>query len=138
MMSHRQTTRRTAAALAVALFVLVIAGALALGLTRLLIARHQVQAAHERYLQVVELARAGVDRGIAKWSRSPDYEGETWAVPADELEGQFGATVEITVQPLGDSETLEEITARAVWGEGEHRTQHTRSIVVERGTLVEE
>ena len=138
MIRFAQTNHRHAAALAVALLVLVIAAALAIGLTRLLVARQRVQAAHQRHVQVVELARAGVDRGVAQVTRSADYEGETWTVAADQIASDVDVTVEIFVRPVGDSETLQEVSARAAWGEGEHRTQHTRSLMIERDILVEE
>ena len=138
MNRNRNANRRSGAVLALALLVLVIAAAIALGLVQLLVARHRVQAMHERHLQVVELARGGIDRGVAKLAHSPDYAGETWTVPKDVLNGKIDAAVEITVERVADNESLRQITARAVWGEGESRVQHTRTLVVQPELLAKE
>jgi type II secretory pathway component PulK len=135
-MSHpQQLCRRAGAALAIALVVLIVAAAMAIGLTRLLVARHRVQMTQERHLQVIELARAGIDRARAQVARSEDYQGETWNVSAEQLRGEGEGTVELVVTLVDDSPALRRITARAAWGADEHRVQHTREMVVDRNTL---
>ena len=52
MSQRAKLLHRSGAALALALLVLVITAAMAMGLTQLLLARHRVQATHERHLQV--------------------------------------------------------------------------------------
>jgi len=138
MSQHAKLLHRNGAALALALLVLVIAAAMAIGLTQLLLARHRVQATHERHLQVVELARAGIDRAVAKLSRAPNYAGETWTVAGDALNDATDATVEIVVAPSGENETMRQITARAVWGAEESRVQHTRTLLVQLEILAKE
>ena len=135
MITRAASQQRSAAALAIALVVLMVAAAMAMGLTRLLVARHHVQAAHQRHLQAVELARAGIDRAVARLSRSEDYTGETWSVSADELRGD-AATVVIEVSRLDESRAQHRITARAVWGIDQDRVQHTREMVVDRNVLI--
>ncbi len=61
----------------------------------------------ERRLQAEWLAEAGVDRALAKLSYDPDYKGETWEIPVDELglpavkdtEKGPAAVVKIEVEP---------------------------------------
>lgn len=68
--------------------------------------RDQIRTA-ERRLQAEWLAEAGVDRALAKLSYDPDYKGETWEIPVDELglpavkdtEKGPAAVVKIEVEP---------------------------------------
>ena len=130
---------RRAAALAIALVALVIAGGLAIGMTQLVVARHRVQTAHQRHVQVVELSRAGIDRAVGQLTRSPDYEGETWTIGADQLSDSGDqAYVEIQVAPVEGGGAQQTITARAIWGEAGGRVQHTRELIVYRNQLFRE
>jgi type II secretory pathway component PulK len=61
--------------------------------------KRQIVRWHE-HLQTEHLARAGVQRAIARLSREGDvYPGETWRVSKDDMETLQDAVVEIRVEP---------------------------------------
>jgi type II secretory pathway component PulK len=45
---------------------------------------------------------AGIQRAVDKLSRDPDYQGETWDLPAEALNDVAPASVEITVKTPAD------------------------------------
>jgi type II secretory pathway component PulK len=53
---------------------------------------------HRQEIQADWLAAAGIDRALAKLKQSPDYNGETWRVPADELSDTAAAEVVIQIE----------------------------------------
>ena len=70
-------------------------------------ARRQLRV--DRDLRQVELLLdAGVDRAAAKLATDPDYEGETWSIPADEIINAGAGKVVIAIpdaSPPADSES---------------------------------
>jgi hypothetical protein len=48
------------------------------------------------------LVEAGIDRAAAQLGRSRAYTGETWRLPAEQVEGSRGATVRIEIKPDAD------------------------------------
>jgi hypothetical protein len=62
------------------------------------IVREKRQLANQQFrMQAVRLAEAGIQRARAMRNANPDYEMETWSVPAEELGGRYGAAVRIRV-----------------------------------------
>jgi type II secretory pathway component PulK len=58
----------------------------------------------ERRLQAEWLAEAGLQRAAARLAADAGYAGETWDIPARELDSADDATVAITVErPAGDA-----------------------------------
>jgi type II secretory pathway component PulK len=60
-------------------------------------ARRRQARLDERRLQAEWLAESGLDRAAARLDRSPDYGGETWDVPAVDLDGLHAGRVVIEV-----------------------------------------
>ena len=138
LQTHPTVARRRGAVMAILIAVLVIVGVLAIGLTQLVVARHRLHLVQQRHQQTVELARAGARRAAAQLSRSPDYEGETWRVPADSIDGEDDASVFIEIASVEGDTELRSISARAMMGEGARRLQHTHEITVNLQTLKRE
>jgi type II secretory pathway pseudopilin PulG len=61
----------------------------------------------ELQLQCQRLAQAGVARAVARRSSDPSYSGETWNVPAEDLGGRHASSVQITVAPIADGDSVE-------------------------------
>lgn len=53
-------------------------------------------------MQAERLAESGVARAIERLAAAPDYTGETWSIPADELQRRDSAEVRIQVRTSGD------------------------------------
>jgi type II secretory pathway component PulK len=53
-------------------------------------------------LQAAWLAESGVERASARLATAPQYTGETWSIPAAELDGRHAGKVVIAVQTAAD------------------------------------
>lgn len=87
---------------------------------------------HRQEIQADWLAAAGIDRALAKLKQSPDYNGETWRVPADELSDTAAAEVVIQIE---DSNLFNQrkITAQANYPlDTPHRARktHAKTIIL--------
>lgn len=103
MIRHPTTPPRrgmlTVAVLVCLLILTLIAGAI----LRVGAAHREDQRAGERRLQAEWLAEAGLRRAVARLAADPGYAGETWEIPARELDSADDATVTIAVEkPAGD------------------------------------
>jgi Tfp pilus assembly protein PilX len=86
------------------------------------VANQQLQA------QAVRLAEAGVHRAIVRLAADGKYQGETWSVPASDLDKTHAAEVRIRIVPNdGDGKTRYEATAEFPVGKL-HRAQFTKSV----------
>ncbi len=64
------------------------------------------------------LADSGAARAVSQLRSSPDYTGETWAVPAEQLSGGRTASVRIAVVPEPDHPGRSVIAATAEYPHG--------------------
>ncbi len=64
--------------------------------------RHRL-ASQQLRLQAERLAEAGVRRAMARRAADPQYQEETWSVPAESLEKKHAAEVRIRVLPTPDA-----------------------------------
>jgi hypothetical protein len=81
-------------------------------------------------VQAVRLAEAGLRRAAAQRAALPQYESETWRVPAAELDQLHDAEVSIRVIPIADGKTLAiESTAQYPAGT-DRRAQSTKRIEI--------
>jgi hypothetical protein len=103
----RQTRRpsRPAAILIVALVTLLVVSSLVLSMVkRSLDDRRQLRREHD--LQQVELlVDAGLRRAAIRLAADADFDGETWDIPAAELNGHSDARVVIEVAPARSDES---------------------------------
>ena len=88
--------------------------------------------AEERSLQAEWLAEAGIQRALARLAVDPAYTGETWDIPARELDSANAALVTITVGPAPASRNDESsapgpiIPATCLTGRGTPRSRFFR------------
>ena len=79
------------------LICLVIAGAMVLGWFRDLASQRRQQRLVEQKAQTKWLAEAGIERAASKLQRDRRYTGETWHVPAADMNGHDDAQITIRV-----------------------------------------
>jgi hypothetical protein len=58
--------------------------------------------ADERRLQAEWLAESGLARARARLTADPDYKGETWKIPASQLDGAHEGLVVVEVETRAD------------------------------------
>ena len=95
--------------------------------------RERTRLASQQFqLQAARLAEAGVHRAIERRAADPQYQGETWSVPADQLDKTHTAEVRIRVEPNGSANTTR-IEATAEFPAGAvRRAQITKSTELPR------
>jgi len=93
---------RRGAVLAAALVEFLVAAAILFGVLQDVVRHHRQLLTGRQQLQTQWLAQAGVDRAVAQLRKSADYRGETWRVPADELDGVAPAEVKIHLESVAD------------------------------------
>lgn len=93
--SRKNRSAAILAAVLVCLFVLLLLGASILHTVTSF--RRQVRVEAQR-AQAERLAAAGIERGAAQRQSNGSYAGETWHVPAAELDGVNDAEVRVTVE----------------------------------------
>jgi hypothetical protein len=108
--SGRRRDGFVAALMVVVLFALVLLGG---GLLRIIWLRHSDLRGAERRLQAEWLAGSALDRAAARLADEPSYAGETWTIPADQLDGHHAASVLIEVRPVPGQPDRRTIRARA-------------------------
>lgn len=101
--NHRcRFPRRRAVALAAVLIVLT----LVIGVTGALVCTLAVEnrqlRSHDDQLQALWLVEAGLQRAAAQLDAAPDYDGETWVIPAEQLDGRLPGRVEIRIETAED------------------------------------
>ena len=116
-------------AVLIALIVIAIIGA---GLLRVALARRAEVGMEERRLQSEWLAGSGVERALARLSRSDDYTGETWEIPPEDFGGRGPATVAIQVDRVADEAGRRKVRVRAEYPAGSSlRSRQSREILVQ-------
>ena len=114
------------------LVAIVVTIALAMGLfglwAKAAIAQHRWLDGEALRMQAERLAESGVARAIDRHAADPDYSGETWSIPAEELHGRGPAEVRIRVQTTGDEYRVS-VTADFPAG-AVHRARITKQIEI--------
>jgi hypothetical protein len=88
---------RRGVVLAAAVACLFLTVLLSAGLAVSAVHRYRQLERQERDLQAAWLAESAVQRARALVRLNPDYTGETWLVPAEELNSQYSGTIVIAV-----------------------------------------
>src|SRR5690606_28004225 len=101
-----RSKRRSATVLVCVLACLVVVtGITAAMIKSALTARKTVRQERAR-AQVTFLLEAGIGRAVAQLARDADYQGESWQLPADVLDGSDAARVDITVSETNESRSV--------------------------------
>ncbi|MEK6261759.1 MAG: hypothetical protein AABP62_24435 [Planctomycetota bacterium] len=99
--SSRQSPRRGAMIVFAILALLIVSMLGASLLKTVSISRQQLQR-ESLHTQAVWLADSGAARAVAQLNASPEYTGETWSVPAEQLSAGRTASVRIAASPVPD------------------------------------
>lgn len=133
-LTTRSNTRRHAQRRGVVLIVVIVTTSISLVLFGMwaqnIVKEHRRFANQQFRLQATRLAEAGVRRAMTRKSVDPQFEEETWTVPADSLSGPHAATVQIHAVPSDDAKSMRyEATAQFPAGAA-RRAQITKRIEV--------
>ena len=127
-----RTKRRSGvilAAVLISLFVVLLVGA---ELTRAIVTHHRHTHLAESQQQSFWLAESAFQRAAHALARSPDYEGETWRIPADVLGAGSPGVAIIQIEPAADPDTGRVLRVQAYYPEdGPHRILHEREMSVD-------
>ena len=100
------------------------------------LARRDLVRAQERQLQTEWLVEAGIQRALARLAADPGYKGETWEVPARDLDSADDALVAITVEPAHGGAKGGTVRVQADYPrDPTRRARHSRVIDIESGSL---
>jgi Tfp pilus assembly protein PilV len=90
---------RSGAALVVLIAVLAISLGLAGVWAQTIIRENRRMTEKQWRVQATRLAEAGLRRAAARRAGDPQFQEETWSIPADQLGGKYAAAVRIRVSP---------------------------------------
>jgi hypothetical protein len=126
LLSRRRGSIMIGAAICLLLATMLLASALKLAST----GRRQVRQDQLR-MQANWLAEAGLERAAARLEAEAGYQGETWKIAANDLDGQHAGQVVIKVDPAEDAEDLRTVIVEASYPAGAtpSATRTRRSII---------
>ncbi len=122
--------RRRGVVLLVGIVCLAVASVLFLSLLRLSVAeRHRVDT-EAWQLQAAWLAESGLERAAARLAADPEYQGETWSLPADVLGTQDDAAVRIQVENVPDDPHRRTVRVEADYPDHpQRRARYSKQVV---------
>ena len=115
--SSRQSPRR-GAIIVFAILALLVVSMLGAALLRTVSQSKQQLQREVLHTQAVWLADSGAARAVAQLRAAPDYTGETWVVPAEQLSAERTASVRIALSPEPDHPERTIIAATAEYPHG--------------------
>jgi type II secretory pathway component PulK len=122
---------RRAAALLVVIVLLAVASAVIVSVVKLAAAQRRQLQAEQWSLQAAWLAESGLDRAAARLAANADYQGETWAVPAEELDHSAAAAVSIHVEPVANKPERRLVRVQADYPDDpQQRARQVREAIV--------
>lgn len=98
--NRRQRLPRRGVLLVIALICLLIVSMIGMTVLRTAATQRRQTLREQLRIQADWLAEAGLERAAARWAADADYDGETWQIPASELDGRHAAVVRITLRPM--------------------------------------
>jgi Tfp pilus assembly protein PilX len=124
--------RRRGAVLALVLVCLMVAMALLVSIAKLAAGGRRMVQAEAQQVQAAWLAESGLQRAAAQLAADPDYQGETWSLPAELLPGTRPAAVKIEVQPVPAQPDQRLVRVQADYPDDpQHRARHTKQALVQ-------
>ncbi|MBN2580408.1 MAG: hypothetical protein JXB10_15600 [Pirellulales bacterium] len=83
-------------------------------------------------LQAAWLAESGVQRAAARLADDPQYAGQTWDIPAAELDGRHAGKVTIAVRPADDAPRRRIVRVTAFFPDDPRfRARQTKEILID-------
>lgn len=121
--------RRSGLTMLVVVVVIMVATSLLAAATSQLVDHHRQCRLRHAARQCRLLATAGLERADSRIAADAEYQGETWTVPADQLNFPHDAEVVIRIEQDGEQTTL---VATAQYPAGEHpRVKQTRRMALD-------
>jgi Tfp pilus assembly protein PilX len=128
---HDPAKNRRGAILAAALLAFFAATAILFAVLQSVVSHHRQLRNQLVQLQAQSLAQAGVERALAQLRATNAYHGETWKIPAEELNDDSNAAVEILVEAVSDHPNDRHIQITAAYPDDPiHRAQQSRELIV--------
>jgi len=130
---HQLSVRgRRGAVLLVAIVCIAVASVIFLSLLRLSVAERRRVETEAWQVQAAWLAESGIERAAARLAADPEYQGETWALPADLLGGRYDAVVKIRVETIPDDEPRRLVHVEADYPDDpQNRARRSKQVVME-------
>jgi Tfp pilus assembly protein PilX len=129
--THALRHNRRGAVLAAALVEFVVASSILFGVLHGVVDHQRQIIVDRQQLQTQWLAQAGLDRAVAQLRAANSYRGETWQVPAEELDGAAAAKVQITLETVADHPDDLRLTVQANYPDNSiHSCQQTRTATI--------
>ncbi len=122
--------RRSGVILVVAMICLFLASALVATLLKMTAAQRRFGEMDAAALQADWLADSALDRAAAMLAENSDYPGETWSVPAEDLDGRHPGRVTIEVVPVKAGSRHELKVIAQYPAEGRLTAQRTKRIFI--------
>ena len=97
------------------LICLLAVGLIGAGLVRLLTLHPQQLRMQSWQQQAAWLAESGLSRARSRLAEDDQYEGETWQVPAEQLDGKYAGVVTIQLQPVDDEPQQQTLLIEAIY-----------------------
>jgi Tfp pilus assembly protein PilX len=104
---------RRGAAMAAVLVCLLVVALVGAALVKRMVSHHRQLRQHHRQLQAFWLAESGVERAAARLAASSEYEGESWRIAADAMEGAADAVVTVRVERIAEAPKRRAISVTA-------------------------
>jgi len=123
---QRRPSRR-GAVLIVAMVTVAVVTVLLVTTTRLVLSHRRATETARWRIQADWLAESALDRAAAALADDGGYSGETWTLPAEQLDGRHGGRVVIEVKPISKTPPRWTLRSRALFPDApDHRAQCTR------------
>jgi hypothetical protein len=102
------------------------------------IREHRRLESQHKQLQSLRLAEAGLRRAVARRAADPQYNAETWSVPAEQLGGAHAAEVRIRISQTADASALHYEATATFPVDAHRRAQVTKRIDIPAPTSEDE
>lgn len=123
--------KRQGAILIIAMVALLLSSALCTAMLKTALAERRLTQREQQRMQSVWLAESGVERAAASLASNARYQGETWSVPAKELDGTHSARIVIAVANDPEHAGHRRVTVTANFPEKQpHRVRITKTIPI--------
>jgi Tfp pilus assembly protein PilX len=112
-LNRRPFRRRTGMILAVVLVALLVVMMFGAALTNTFLAQRQLSRNNRQQQQAFWLAESALQRAVSRLAREADYEGETWQVAAESLDGKHAGVAIIRIEAASEPNTGSKIVVDA-------------------------
>jgi len=127
-----KSDRRTGAILAAVLLSLLVVMLVGAELTEAIVQHHRQSRLAEDRQQAFWIAESAVQRAVHALTRSADYKGETWRVPAEVLGSGRAGVATIKIEPAAGASVRRRIAVQAYYPDDPvQRTLYERELIVD-------